>query len=440
MFFGSIHLQVSAEIEENTLLTGAQSWYKIGGIIITSFQGGVCLEWVGLRSNQGGDWIAMDRVFSDKPYHIGARIRETRKSLGMRQSDLAERTGLPASHLSDIERGVLVPTIPTLHRIGHALGRPIEYFLQEYEGWRRSMGMVIHATSIGGLAASRFAQQVEERTRGQVKLCVYHHAALGTAWEQLQGLAEGAIHLYVDEPLSFELYAELCGPVFLPFFFRDRDHYHRFLSSSFLETEIHRKLLDHGIRLLNPASNWECGSFELLFSQEPIFTPEDLKGRKWRSYASKAAVALRRALGAEPVVVEWEQIDEAFQNGRIDTVLVPSAYFSSLDLCNQARHVTFLSYGYTLNLTVAMNEREYRKLPPDIQQVLMEAVEETGLYCSQLARERTVVELQELVQVQRVPVIYPSQELWRDRFSAAIRQICDQGLMSRELFEQIQRL
>ncbi|MGQ9600412.1 MAG: TRAP transporter substrate-binding protein DctP [Anaerolineae bacterium] len=382
----------------------------------------------------------MDETFSIKAYHIGARIRETRKSLGLRQSDLAERTGLPASHLSDIERGVLVPTIPTLHRIGHALGRPIEYFLQEYGGRPRSMGMVIHATSIGGLAASRFAQRVEEQTHGQVKLCVYHHAALGTAWEQLRGLAEGAIHLYIDEPLSFELYAELCGPVFLPYFFQDRDHYYRFLSSPLMATEIHRKLLNHGIRLLNPVSNWECGSFELLFSKEPIFTPEDLKGRKWRSYASKAAVALRQALGAEPVVVEWEQIDEAFRNDSIDTVLVPAAYFSSLELCNWARHATFLSYGYTLNLTVAMNESEYRKLPPNIQHVLVKAVEETGLYCSQLAREQTVLDLQKLVQVQGVPVIYPSQELWRDRFTAAIRQICDQGLMSRELFEEIQRL
>lgn len=284
--------------------------------------------------------------------------------MGLRQTDLSDMTGLPASHLSDIERQVLTPTIPTLRTISQALKRPLEYFLQEDEGRPRSMGMVIHGTSIGGQAAAKFAQLVEGKTHGEVRLRIYQHAALGTAWEQLKGLAEGAIHLYIDEPLSFEVYAELCGPVFLPCFFRNREHYHRFLRSSIFEEHICQKLLDNGIRLLNPASNWECGSFELLFSTEPIFSPGDLVGRRMRSYASEAAIALRKALGAEPVVVEWERIYEAFEGGLIDTVLVPAAYFDSVGMHKLAKHATLLRYGYTLNLMVAASDRACRKLSP----------------------------------------------------------------------------
>ena len=371
---------------------------------------------------------------------IGRRIREARKFMGLRQADLSDMTGLPASHLSDIERQVLTPTIPTLRTISQALNRPLEYFLQEDTGGPRSMGTVIHATSIAGQAAARFGQLVEQKTEGEVRLRMYHRAALGTAHEQLQGLAEGAIHLYVDEPLSFELYADLCGPVFLPYFFRDREHYHRFLGSSIFEEHIYQRLLDNGIRILNPASNWECGSFELLFSTEPIFSPADLVGRKMRSYASEAAVALRQALGAEPVVVEWERIYEAFEGGLIDTLLVPAAYFESIEMHKLAKQATFLSYGYTVNTTVAVSERAYRNLSPAVQRVLTEAIEETGAYCTQLANKQTLIHLQNLSEEYGVPVIHPSQGTWRTTFEAAIRQICEEGLLAPDLYEELQSL
>ena len=382
----------------------------------------------------------MAKVNSVESYEIGYRVRAARKSMGLRQSDLSDITGLPASHLSDIEREAITPTIPTLRKIGQALNRPLEYFLQGDDDRPRSMGMVIHKTSIGGQAAARFAQLVEDKTNGDLRLRIYHCAALGTAREQVEGLAEGAIHIYIDEPLSFERYAELCGPVFLPYFFRDREHYHRFLRSTIFEEHIYQKLLDNGIRLLNPASTWECGSFEVLFSIDPIFTPKDLVGRRFRSYASDAAAALRQALGAEPVLVEWQGTYEAFKQGLIDALLSPAAYFDSLQLHKLARYATLLSYGYTLNLTVAISEREYRKLSPTVQQVLTEATEEAGVYCTQLANEQTVIDLEHLSEEHGLPVIHPDPKAWRTSFAAAIRQICDEGLLAREMYEELQSL
>ncbi len=198
--------------------------------------------------------------------------------------------------------------------------------------------------------------------------------------------------------------------------------------------------MDNGIRLLNPASNWEGGSFEVLFSNDPIFRPDDLKGRRFRSYASDTAIALRRALGAEPVVVEWERTREAFEQGLIDTLLSPAAYFYSLMVHTLARYATLIDYGYTLNLTVAMSEHEYRKLSPQVQQVLIEAVEEAGVYCTQLANEQTATDLKRLSEEGGVPVIHPDPENWRARFEVAIRQICDEGLLSRDMYESLQGL
>jgi TRAP-type C4-dicarboxylate transport system substrate-binding protein len=371
---------------------------------------------------------------------IGDLVRAARKAEGLRQADLAELAALPTSHISDIERGATTPTIPTLRRLGQALNRPLEYFLQDSSRGPRSLGMVVQPTSIGGQAATYFASLVEAKTGGEVRLRLYHHSALGTALEQVEALIEGAVPMYVDELHTLESYAPWCGAVCLPFFFRDRAHYNRFLSSEYFRVHIQDILRETGIHLLNPVSNWECGSFEILFSRQPIFSPDDLVGCKIRSYPSPAAAALRRALGAEPVMVEWAQVCPAFQQGAIDAFLAPAAYFLATRFQQFARYATLVRYGYTLNLTVIFSENAHLKLPPDIQQALEEAVVEAGEFCTQLAHEQAERDLARLSGEFGVPVIVPDERTWRARFDQAIQQVCEGGLLPPGMYRQLQEL
>ena len=371
---------------------------------------------------------------------IGQRVRAARKAMELRQADLSQRTGLPASHVSDIERGALTPSLPTLQKIGDALGRPLVYFLQAADDRPRSVGMVINISSIGGQAARRFVDLVEEKTGGDHKVRIYGHSILGTAREQIEGLAEGAINIYIDELLAFEFDAELCGPICLPYFFRDKDHYHTFLQSELFEEHIYKKLLKKGVRLLKPVSSWGSGSFEMLLSTDPIFLPQDLMGRKFRSYESPAAIALRRVLGTEPIVVEWANAPQAFKEGRIDTFLTPAIYLNALRPHEFAKNATLLSYGYTLGLTVAVNDRAYRRMSPDLQSALVEAAQEAGAYCTPLVNEQTAFTLKRLPTEYGLPIIHPDQHAWRQSLDAAIRQICEGGLLPRKLYEEIQSL
>jgi len=374
------------------------------------------------------------------PDVIGERVREARKATGLRQSDLSELTDLPASHVSDIERGAVKPTIPTLRKIGDALERPLVYFLQSAEDSPRSLGMVINISSVGGQAALRFAELVEEITAGDFRVRIYDHSRLGTAREQIEGLAEGAIDIYIDELLGYERYAELCGPVCVPFFFRDEGHYRRFLQSSVFEEHVYNKLLRNGIRLLRPVSSWGSGSFEVLLSSSPLISPSDLVGRKWRSYDSVAAIRLREALGAEPVVTEWADAPRAFRQGDLDAFLTPAIYLNALRPHEFARSATLLAYGYTLGLTVAVNDLAYRRMSPALQSALKEAAETAGAYCASLVEAETPAVLERLSRESGIPVIHPDRRLWRNSFEAAIHRVCEGGLLAPEMYAEIQAL
>jgi len=64
---------------------------------------------------------------------IGSRIRQRRTDLGHSLQDLAGRTGLTPSFLSQVERDQTEPSITSLRKIAEALQVPIFYFLMTPE-------------------------------------------------------------------------------------------------------------------------------------------------------------------------------------------------------------------------------------------------------------------------------------------------------------------
>jgi transcriptional regulator with XRE-family HTH domain len=52
---------------------------------------------------------------------LGQRLRALRQKKDVTQVELAERSGLPQSHISEIENGVMLPNLATLFRIAAAL-------------------------------------------------------------------------------------------------------------------------------------------------------------------------------------------------------------------------------------------------------------------------------------------------------------------------------
>jgi transcriptional regulator with XRE-family HTH domain len=60
---------------------------------------------------------------------LGNRLRARRQELGLSLRELAERVGLTASFLSQIERDLASPSIESLRKISDALEVPNFHFL-----------------------------------------------------------------------------------------------------------------------------------------------------------------------------------------------------------------------------------------------------------------------------------------------------------------------
>jgi len=60
--------------------------------------------------------------------YISKKIRDAREKAGMTQQQLAEKAGLPQSHISRLEKGQHSPAAKTLEKLSHALGVSKKYF------------------------------------------------------------------------------------------------------------------------------------------------------------------------------------------------------------------------------------------------------------------------------------------------------------------------
>jgi transcriptional regulator with XRE-family HTH domain len=70
---------------------------------------------------------------------LGAAIRRERCRLGISQEELARRSDLQRTYISDLERGTRNPSVGSIQRIAHALQVPVaKLFEHSSDGNKRS--------------------------------------------------------------------------------------------------------------------------------------------------------------------------------------------------------------------------------------------------------------------------------------------------------------
>lgn len=62
-------------------------------------------------------------------HYIGKRISQRRHELGLKQSAVEEKAGIGYKYLSNIERGISIPSIEVIMKIASVLNTTPDYFL-----------------------------------------------------------------------------------------------------------------------------------------------------------------------------------------------------------------------------------------------------------------------------------------------------------------------
>lgn len=163
------------------------------------------------------------------------------------------------------------------------------------------------------LGDKKFAELVEERTDGRIKIEVYPSAQLGDEKSVLEQVQLGAIEFTRINSSPLAEFNDQFTPLGLPYVFESEDHLWNFLNG-----DMGTKLLD-GLEQskMKGLAYYDSGS-RSFYSTKPLENVEDLKGQKIRVQQSKINIDFMAALEASATPMPYGEVFSALQTGIID--------------------------------------------------------------------------------------------------------------------------
>lgn len=272
------------------------------------------------------------------------------------------------------------------------------------------------------------AENVEERTDGQVKIEVFANSEIGAERELTEGLGLGTVDLVVSSTAPVTNFVPELEVLDVPFIFKDRDSAVEVLEGE-IGDELFAKMEENGIIGLSWGEN---GYRHITNAIRPINKPEDLEGLKIRTQENEIHLAAFEALGAQPTPMAWTEAITALQQGVVDAQENPAIVADQFNLyeANQ-EHMTLTGHVYSVAVYM-MSKQTYDELPEELRDIVVEEGQKVGATERDLIVEMEKESLQNLKD-NGVEIV---EEVDLAPFQEAVKPVYDQ-IEHQELLNQI---
>lgn len=232
------------------------------------------------------------------------------------------------------------------------------------------MGHVADAKNVWHLASLKFADLVDKKTNGTVKIKVFESSQLGNDRDATEGLQMGSIDLWLIPGTIGNFYPPI-QLLDLPYLFESQQHIRKVMYGPIGEEMKQGILKATNIRVLE---FWERGPRQLT-SNKPVNSIDDIKGLKVRTAEIPPWVAAWKAMGANPTPMAFGEVYTGLQQGTIDAQENPYAIIVGAKLNEVQKYIAMTDhvFGYVM---LSISGKTYDKLTPDQQKAIMEAARE----------------------------------------------------------------
>ena len=178
------------------------------------------------------------------------------------------------------------------------------------------MSVVVGPKLPWGAGATKFADLVRERTDGRINIKVYTSSSLMAGKQTNEFLIhrQGVADFCFASTINWSTTIKPLNLFNLPFFFPDYKALDA-VTQGEVGAEIADILNKKGVTLLAWGEN---GFREITNSKHAITKPADLEGLKIRVVGTPVFIETMKALGANPVNMNWGDAQVAFQQGVVD--------------------------------------------------------------------------------------------------------------------------
>lgn len=215
--------------------------------------------------------------------------------------------------------------------------------------------------------AVQFAKDVEELTKGAIKVELYFAQQLGNAVELMEGIQMGTIDITAQASKIGKL--EPAYEVFdLPFLLPNSATARKVLDGA-IGKELAQGFGKKGTRLL---AYWELGFRVITNNLRPIGLPSDLKGMKIRTPDNKLRIKTFETFGASVSVTSLGELYLALKQGVLDGTEQPLGTIWSNRFYEVQKYLSVSNHVFTPGYLL-IREASWKKLSPELQAQVMKA-------------------------------------------------------------------
>ncbi|OGK85091.1 MAG: hypothetical protein A2X53_08630 [Candidatus Rokubacteria bacterium GWA2_70_23] len=244
--------------------------------------------------------------------------------------------------------------------------------------------LVVGPTGPWGEAAAKFAELLKERTQGRINVKNYFAGQLfaGKQTNEFTLLNQGVADFALGSTINWSPQVKELNLFAMPFMYpsyRALDAVENGEPGQKLWKLIEAK----GVV---PLAWGENGFRQLTNGKRPVRAPADLEGLKVRVVGSPIFIDTFRALGANPINMNWGDAQTAFQQGTVDgqenpvvSVLIP------FKLWTVHKNITLWNYAID-PLVLGMSKLTWDSLTPDDRDIVKKTAVEVMAWQKQGAR------------------------------------------------------
>jgi TRAP-type transport system periplasmic protein len=263
--------------------------------------------------------------------------------------------------------------------LAQAQVRTIKFANQNAKGTPIVMGM------------EKFAELVETKSGGKLKVQVYPGGALGSDQANVSALQGGTLEMAAMNSGIFASLVKEFAIYDFPFLFGNPKEADAVVDGPFGQN-LHKKLQDKGLVGL---AYYELGFRELTNSKRPIHKVEDIAGLKLRVIPNPINIDWVKALDANPTPLPFPELYSALEQGAVDGQENPVATIKGAKLYEVQKYMTMTNHQYNPQ-SVVVSKKFWDTLSPADHKILQDAATESAHYQRTQSRAQLQVGVEDL--------------------------------------------
>jgi len=263
------------------------------------------------------------------------------------------------------------------------------------------------------IRAQEAADRIFAESKGRVEIKIFPNNQLGGDTDMLAQVRSGGIDFFTPSALVVATLVPVAAINAVGFAFAD---YKQVWSAMDGKLGAYVRDAMSKLRLHAFEKMWDNGFRQTTTSNKPIVTAKDMDGLKIRVPVSPLSISMFKALGASPTSLQFSEVYSALQTKIVDAqenplpIIQVAKLYEVQKYCSLTNHIWdgfwFLASG-----------RTWEKLPPDLQVIVSNAINDAGL-----KQREDIRKLNETVQADLAAKGLAFNSPQPDTFRAALRQ------------------